>query len=58
MRNKGIGNDPVFANYVRQKLAEEGFEGRHIFEKSENALVQRLDSIIEDILNNEELFEQ
>lgn len=58
MRDKGIGSDPAFANYVRNKLATEGYEGRHVFQKAEDSLVDKLDSLIEDILNREELFEK
>lgn len=54
MRDKGIGNDPAFANYVRNKLAEEGYKGRHVFEKAEETLVEKLDRLIEDILNRED----
>ena len=57
MRDKGIGSDPAFARYVQNKLAEEGYEGRHIFEKAEESLVSKLDNLVEDILNREELFE-
>lgn len=57
MRAKGIGNDPAFANYVREKLATEGYEARHIFQYSEEKLLERLDGIVEDILNQEEFFE-
>lgn len=56
MRDKGIGADPAFAQYVQKKLAEEGYQGRHIFEDAENSLVSKLDSLIEEILNREELF--
>lgn len=54
MRDKGIGNDPAFANYVRNKLAAEGYKGRHVFEKAEETLVDKLDRLIEDILNRED----
>ena len=57
MRDKGIGSDPAFANYVRNKLAEEGYEGRHVFETAEENLLARLDGIVEDVLNQEEFFE-
>ncbi|HNC59278.1 MAG TPA: hypothetical protein PLP33_27875 [Leptospiraceae bacterium] len=54
MRDKGIGNDPAFANYVRNKLAERGYKGRKVFEKAEETLIEQLDSLIEDILNRED----
>lgn len=57
MRDKGIGRDAAFAQHVQTKLAEQGYEGRHIFEKAEESLVAKLDSLIEEILNREELFE-
>lgn len=57
MRDKGIGSDAAFAQHVQTKLAEQGYEGRHIFEKAEESLITKLDSLIEEILNREELFD-
>lgn len=54
MRDKGIGTDPAFANYVRNKLAQVGYKGRRVFEKAEESLVDELDRLVEDILNRED----
>lgn len=58
MKDKHIKGGSEFAVYVQRKLSEQGYEGRHIFEKSEEILISRLDDLINDILNQEELFEK
>lgn len=54
MRDKGIGNNPQFAFFVQRKLAAEGYEGRHVFEQAEEAVADKIDRLILEILDRED----
>lgn len=56
MKDKGINEDPQFAYYVQAKLAKEGYEGRHIFENAEEAILDKIDDLVNEILNREEFY--